>query len=130
MAAQEFLAALVVGSGDVTRFISPDAAIAAVTPAPYTAIELEDVLVDHELTEADDVPQTGRTVHLLATATAIVTNDQAISVEYALTMTAREGRWEVAAIDATPQTLPSETPTPSATQTPGGATASDEPSTN
>lgn len=113
VAAGEFLNALLVGSGDVTRFISPGASIRAVSPAPYTVVELEDVLVDQELTEGDATPETGRTLHLLVTAIATATADQQITVSYALTMTAREGRWEVAAIDASPRTLPAPQGSPS-----------------
>lgn len=114
IATGEFLRALIAGAGDVTRFISPGADITAITPAPYSAVELEDVLVDDELTDADANPETGRTVHVLVTATASLTKDQAISVAYSLTMTAREGRWEVAAIDASPQ-VRAAAPTPSGT---------------
>lgn len=110
VAATQFLAAMLAGSGDLTRFISPGASIAPIVPAPYTAIEVEDVLVNQELTEADVAPETGRTLKLLLTATATATADQQISVTYALTMTAREGRWEVSSVDPTPTTLAEEAP--------------------
>lgn len=123
IAAEEFLGALIAGGGDVTRFITPGADIKAITPAPYTSVELEDVLVDDELTEADANPETGRTVHLLITATAALTRDQATTVAYALTMTAREGRWEVAALDPAPKLRPVSDPS-AQPETTGGAAPS------
>lgn len=100
-AAEDFLSGMLVG-GDVERYISPTAEISAILPSPYTAVEVEEIRLDQELTEADEAPETGRTLRMLVTADAAVGRDQVITVQYALTMTAREGRWEVAAIDPAP----------------------------
>ena len=104
-AAGEFLTALLVG-GDVTRFISPTADIRAVSPAPYATVEVDDVQVDEDLTDlSDDTPTDGQQLHLLVTA--VVTpgakaKTNALTVQYALTVTARAGRWEISSLDPSP----------------------------
>lgn len=105
-ASAEFLSALLVG-GDVTRVISPGAQIRAISPAPYTVAEVEEVRVDEDLTELPkDLPD-GQEVHVLVTATATPkASAGALSVQYALTLTARDGRWEVSSHDPAPSTLP------------------------
>jgi hypothetical protein len=115
-AAGEFLAALLVG-GDVTRVISPGAEIRAVVPAPYTTVKVQDVQVDEDLTGlTTETPSDGRQLHLLVTASVVgVAETSGLTVQYALTLTARAGRWEVAAIDPSPTDSPGQ---PSQTQTP------------
>lgn len=100
----EFLKALlVVNGGDVTRYTTPGAPIRSVSPAPYVAVDLEDVLVDRDISNVNQAaPATGTRVHLLVTATATGTDKRQITVQYALTLTARAGRWEVTAIDPAP----------------------------
>lgn len=100
-AAQDFLTALLV-AGNVDRFIAPDSEITAVLPAPYAQIEVDEILLDRELEDADTNPETGRTLHLLITATAAVDGEHQTTVQYALTMTSREGRWEASSIDVAP----------------------------
>jgi hypothetical protein len=108
-AAGEFLTALLVG-GDVTRFVSPSARIRAVTPAPYTAVEVDDVQVDADLTEVPTAsPTDGLQLHLLVTATVTpTTRAGALTVQYALTVTARTGRWEVSSLDPAPAASPNQ----------------------
>ena len=100
----EFLKALlVVNGGDVTRYTTPGAPIRSVSPAPYVAVEIEDVLVDRDISSINQAdPATGTRVHLLVTATATGTDKRQITVQYALTLTARAGRWEITAIDPAP----------------------------
>jgi hypothetical protein len=100
-AAQDFLTALLV-AGNVDRFIAPDSEITAVLPAPYSQIEVDEILLDRELEDADANPKTGRTLHLLITAVAAVDGEHQTTVQYALTMRSREGRWEASSIDAAP----------------------------
>lgn len=103
---QGFLTALLTGNGDVTRYSSPGTAIAAVTPPPYTAVTVNDLMVDRDLAGLTGQPAAGDQVRLLATATATAGPKQAITVQYALTLLARAGRWEVKAVDATPESTP------------------------
>lgn len=102
-AAAEFLTALLVG-GDVTRYITPGAPILAVTPPPYTKVEVDKVQADedpsdHNTTKPEDGDQLQLLVRAVATPTA---ETSAVSVQYVLTVTARAGRWEVSSLDPAP----------------------------
>jgi hypothetical protein len=99
----EFLAALLTGSSDVTRLVSPGGVIAPVTPPPYTAVRLSDLTADQPVSPTANPPQSGGAVHVLVTAEATASPDQTTSIQYALTMRSRAGRWEVAAIEPAPR---------------------------
>ncbi|MCO7219527.1 conjugal transfer protein [Klenkia sp. PcliD-1-E] len=114
VATGEFLSALLAGVGDVTRYVTPGVDIAAIQPAPYVAVDQRTVRVDQELGEDTQTPTTGDTLRVLTTADVTSPAGQVIAVQYALTLTAREGRWEVTAIDPSPAQSTSA-PQPSAT---------------
>lgn len=102
-AINDFLAALLAGSGDLTRFISPGAQIRPVTPPAYPmGVQVTNVLLDVELTDMDENPATGRTLHALVSASGSAGPEQATPIQYPLTLVAREGRWEIASIDPAP----------------------------
>ena len=103
----EFLAALLTGAGEVTRYASPGTTVVAVTPAPYTAVVVTDVMVDRDLPADRVAPAPGDQRRVLVTARASSGVRQEISVQYALTLLARAGRWEVKAVDPAPMTVPS-----------------------
>ncbi len=114
-----FLAALLTGSGDVTRYVSPGSVIPAVTPAPYRAVTVGEVLADRDV-PGSALPATGGDrVRVLVTAAAGPSARQQLSVQYALTLTARAGRWEVTALDPTPELASSAGGPPPAGSTPG-----------
>lgn len=97
-AVQAFLRALLTGQGDVTRYISPGAPIEAIAPAPYVRVDLSAVAG-----LSDEVqPAEGKQVHVLATAVGADAAKRTTTTQYALTLKARGGRWEVAAIDLAP----------------------------
>ncbi len=100
-AANDFLSALLAGSGDVARYISPGSEISAITPPPYTTVVIEDVMVTEEPLDGTS-PADGTESHLLVSATVTAQAKQDVSVQYALTLAARDGRWEVKAIDLAP----------------------------
>lgn len=107
----QFLGAYVAGSGDVSRYLTPGVTLTAVDPAPYTSIQVEDLRgsgADAEETAA--APKDGQRMRVLASATAVVTTKQTVSVVYALTLTARAERWEITAIDPAPAFTPPQTP--------------------
>lgn len=117
----QFLAALLTGTGDVSRYLSPGTAITAITPAPYTATAVTTIVTDRELTAGAAVPADRTHLRALVTATATAGPEQDATVQYALTLTVRGGRWEVTAIDPEPAlqpTAPSAAPT--STRTPPG----------
>lgn len=105
----DFLAALLTGAGDVSRYTTPGTSITPVTPVPYTAVEVHEVLATHESAAA---PEQGEQLRLLVTATARVSKQQETSVQYALTLAARSGRWEVKTVDPAPATARPSTPQP------------------
>ena len=116
---EAFLAAYLAGSGDITRVISPGSTINAVLPAPYQELKVTDVRSDRE---ASDTPAGGDVVHVFATADVISASGQRLTTTYALTLTARDGRWETTTVDLAPQerstgatstTKSTPTPTPS-----------------
>jgi hypothetical protein len=110
LAARDFLAALLTRAGDVTRYLSPGTSVAPIDPPPYATVEVQEVLVDTDLTNAPTTPRQGEQLQLLVTATAAADAEHEISVQYALTLAARAGRWEVKAIDPAPTREPT-TPT-------------------
>lgn len=104
IAVQDFLAALLTGAGDVTRYVSPGTTIAAVTPAPFTSVAVTDVLVNLDMPAEQAAPAAGNQRQVLVSARASGAAKQEIGVQYALTLVARAGRWEVKSIDPAPIT--------------------------
>ncbi|MFC8532432.1 conjugal transfer protein [Streptomyces sp. NPDC057249] len=105
-----FLAAYLTGQGELNRYVSPGLQVAAITPAPYestlvTAVR-DDQAADDD--EADAVPEDGTQRHVLVSVSA-TTGGQDYLLSYALTLTTRDGRWEVASIDTAPVLSPDQT---------------------
>jgi hypothetical protein len=119
-ATAEFLAALLTGTGDVTRYVTPGTQIPAITPAPYAEVLIRDLNVDVDPADMPEEPSTGDELHELVTAEARSSIGQAISVQYALTLTAREGRWEVRSMELAPRQAADQ---PAATTAPAPAPA-------
>jgi len=108
---EAFLSAYLAGSGEISRYVSPGSEISAITPAPYMTITVTDVKSD---VEPSDTPSTGSVVHVLATAEVLSASDQRLTTTYALTLTARDGRWETTSVDLAPleSAAPGADPTP------------------
>ncbi|GAB1646802.1 hypothetical protein KRMM14A1259_72250 [Krasilnikovia sp. MM14-A1259] len=110
-----FFAALLAGGPEIERYLAPGTTIAAVVPAPYTAVRLErlSAVKDAEVGAGQDLPADGTRVQLLATVAAKV-GDQPGEwrLTYPLTLAVRGGRWEITAIDTTPA-VPAPTPSSS-----------------
>lgn len=118
-----FLAAFTSDAGgDVTRYLSPDAGsrITAVTPAPFTAIEVTDLAADEDLDDSQP-PTEGQQVDVLVTAVGRTGSGQELPLGYAITLRGRDARWEVDELQIAPtpnasdtgQAGPSATPTTS-----------------
>ena len=121
----QFLAAYAAGAGDVTRYTAPGSAITAITPAPYTGLDVGQVRATPSATGAGATPGDGQVAHVIASATAMRSPEQSSPLSYALSLKARAGRWEVASIDPAPRLRSQATdpaPQPSATPTPPGGT--------
>ncbi|MFC9931662.1 conjugal transfer protein [Streptomyces sp. NPDC127190] len=95
----EFLAAYLTGAGEVDRYLAPGVTLARVSPAPYTAVTVQQVSATEEAAAAEKVPADGMAVHVLASVEA---RDAAgrWPLAYELTLKARSGRWEVAALQS------------------------------
>ncbi|WP_216216857.1 conjugal transfer protein [Amycolatopsis aidingensis] len=114
-----FLAAYVAGQGAVDRFVAPGAPLAAVTPAPYRAVRVEEVRT-HETFEPGQAarPPDGTETRVLARAWGRDAAGEDTPLDYALTLRARAGRWEVRQIDPAPLSAAPPAPPPEPTQPP------------
>ncbi|MFI9283215.1 conjugal transfer protein [Streptomyces sp. NPDC053076] len=95
----QFLGAYLTGAGEVDRYLAPGVKLTAVSPAPYTAVAVQEVSAVEEAAAAEKVPPDGTTVRVLASVEA---RDAAgrWPLGYELTLKARSGRWEVAALQS------------------------------
>lgn len=91
-----FLAAMVAGDGEITRYLRPGTSVSAVTPAPYTAAAVTGIKGSHEATES---PADGDGTHALITTELTRLDGDKTTAQYVLTLVARDGRWEVAGVE-------------------------------
>ncbi|WP_324199050.1 conjugal transfer protein [Nocardia amamiensis] len=92
-----FLGALLAGTGDVARYTTPDAGLAALKPAPFTAVELVSL-------SADDAGcgSSAAKAQVLATVNPKADTGATATLAYPLTMIRNAGQWQVASIDPIP----------------------------
>lgn len=101
-AATDFLNAYLAGSGDVSRYTSPELSIdpvRPVEPSPFKGVELEWAKTNKDL---PDNPVDGDVVELHVRAKGVTPDDQKQQIEYIMEMKLRASRWEVNAIQAAP----------------------------
>ncbi|WP_228049421.1 conjugal transfer protein [Streptomyces justiciae] len=96
----EFLAAYLTGAGEVDRYLAPGMRLTAVSPAPFSAVTVRQISAIEEAAAGDAVPGDGTRVRIQAAATA-QDNSGRWPLVYELTLTARSGRWEIAALTST-----------------------------
>ncbi|WP_329412032.1 conjugal transfer protein [Nocardia vinacea] len=95
--ASGFLTAYLTGTGDVGRYITLDAGITALRPAPYTTVETVAVTSD------DNSCGTARSAaQVLATVNPKGDGGVAPTLAYPLTMVRDNGQWQVQSVDAVP----------------------------
>src|SRR4029453_5294543 len=99
-----FLAAYLLGDGELTRYVSPGSALSPISPPPYTELVLRDLFPDESSSAG---PSGGRERGgprrgVLATVDATDRYATTRQLSYALTLTSRDGRWEVSALDPAP----------------------------
>ncbi|MGW2940166.1 conjugal transfer protein, partial [Streptomyces sp. NPDC001156] len=99
LAVGEFLAAYLTGAGEVDRYLAPGVKLTALSPAPYTAVSVEQISAVEEAAAAEQVPADGTTVRVLASVQARNAGGR-WPLAYELTLKARSGRWEVAALQS------------------------------
>ncbi|WP_329437847.1 conjugal transfer protein [Streptomyces canus] len=95
----EFLTAYLTGAAEVDRYLAPGVNLAAVSPASYTAVAVQQVSAIEEAAAAEQVPADGTTVRVLASVEARDATGR-WPLAYELTLKARSGRWEVAALES------------------------------
>lgn len=134
VSAQQFLNAMLAGSGEIGRYTSPGVVVAPIDPPIASSVEVETVSTVDDLPPASETVKDGQTSQVLITARLRNEQSPGMSAQYALTMKARAGRWEVAAVDPAPQlrspsaapsveTSQSSSPT---TQTPASPTPTEQ----
>ncbi|WP_410597876.1 conjugal transfer protein [Amycolatopsis sp. lyj-23] len=98
-----FLTAYLAGQGQLDRFVSPGTSLALPRPAPYTAVQVTEVRT-HERFEPGQAarPVDGTVIHSFTHAWGWDATGQGTPVDYALTLAARAGRWEINRIDPAP----------------------------
>lgn len=114
-----FLNAYLASSGELDRYTSPGVRLQPVSPAPYTEVKVTDVHVDSASAGEHGVPGDGATRRLLVTVDATDQDGRTFPLSYALTLTSRAGRWEVASLDDAPALKPGSKPSAAPTNTPG-----------
>ncbi|ATM24756.1 hypothetical protein SMD44_p10257 (plasmid) [Streptomyces alboflavus] len=129
--AASFLKAYIAGQGELDRYTSPGVHISPVVPTPYTSIKVTGVQDDSADGTSAKVPGDGKRRRLLITVDAQDKAGHSFPLTYALGLTARSGRWEVASLDDAPATASASTPSaapdaqapsaPSASATPSGS---------
>ncbi|MGW2089118.1 conjugal transfer protein [Streptomyces sp. NPDC001880] len=98
-----FFAAYLAGSGELDRYLSPGTALAAVSPAPYTQVEVDRLAEVGTSDPGSAGPQSdGARRRLLVDITASDADGQKRPLTYAITITARDGRWEIASVEGAP----------------------------
>lgn len=95
----DFMTAYLTGQGDVTRVVSPESTITAITPAYWTRATVRTLASTEEISDSD--PADGRTAELLVDVD--LTRDETTKpAQYVLGMNVRDGRWEVQSLDSAP----------------------------
>lgn len=93
-----FVAALLAGDGDIGRYVAPGSSVTAVTPAPFTSVEV---------VAAGSVPWAAGTRLVGSEVEGSDTAGTVQPLAYSLVMGERDGRWEVVELLAAPP-LPSD----------------------
>lgn len=123
-----YLTALLAGTGDITRYLSPGVTVTAITPPPYVKVRVERIEASDEVDGLlEGAPANRATVHVRVTTTNFTALKQGatppapgsppantgLTGQFLLQLTARDGRWEVSGVDQAPQlTTPAEPAAP------------------
>ncbi|MFI6358012.1 conjugal transfer protein [Streptomyces sp. NPDC050743] len=99
LAVGEFLAAYLTGAGEVSRYLAPGVRLAPVSPAPYTAVLVQQVSAADQTAAAEHVPADGTRVRVLARVKARDAGGR-WPLAYELVLKARSSRWEVAGLQS------------------------------
>ncbi|GAA4981142.1 hypothetical protein GCM10025734_01370 [Kitasatospora paranensis] len=102
-----FLAAYLTGTGQLGPYTTPGVVMSPVSPAPYSSLTIAGISDDKPAGSSGStaVPADGTLRRVLAQVNA-TSSAGTFSLNYALTLRARAGRWEVNALDLAPRLSP------------------------
>ncbi|MEY2245952.1 conjugal transfer protein [Streptomyces sp. BF23-18] len=95
----EFLGAYLTGAGEVDRYLAPGVRLSAVSPSPYSAVTVQQVLGAEKAAAAEQMPGDGTRVRVLARVEARDAGGR-WPLAYEVVFKARSGRWEVAGLES------------------------------
>jgi hypothetical protein len=95
----EFLGAYLTGAGEVDRYLAPGVRLSAVSPSPYSAVTVQQVLGAEKAAAAEQLPGDGTRVRVLARVEARDAGGR-WPLAYEVALRARSGRWEVAGLES------------------------------
>ncbi|MFD4482804.1 conjugal transfer protein [Streptomyces sp. NPDC058471] len=98
----DFLGAYLSGTGELDRYLSPGTDMSAVSPAPYEEIKVTQVAEHGGEFRPGAAASEGARRRLLVDLEATDHAGQTRPLTYALALTARDGRWEISALDTAP----------------------------
>lgn len=103
-AVTEFLTAYLTGAGELDRYLAPGTELTAITPAPYAGVAVDQMQIqgDQVSEPTTTVPSDGTRSRLVVSVRATGHDQVRVPLSYALTLKARAGRWEIAALDGAP----------------------------
>lgn len=117
-AVEGLLGALLTGTGDLARYLAPDAVLTPVDPPPLTAVAVERI--------ASSTGSAGTVVRVQVRATSAGGHDQVLG--YEVVLVERAGRWEARSISGAP-TLDQRSPSSPADPASSPTTSPNEPAT-
>jgi hypothetical protein len=113
---REFFAAYLTGVGEVDRYLSPGTRLSAVSGTGYRLVVVDRVASNRDVADGA-APRDGTRLQVRANVTATDAAGDQWPLSYVLALTARDGRWEITAVEAG---APADTAKASPTATAGG----------
>lgn len=95
----DFMTAYLTGTGDVTRYVSPQATINAITPAYWTDAAVRSLSSSEEVPER--TPTAGQTAQVLVDVN-LTRESTTKPAQYVLDLSVRDGRWEISSLNSAP----------------------------
>lgn len=106
-AVHDFLMAYVTGTGDISRFIAPEASITEISPAPYNSVTIRSIFAS---AVATDAPSEGEEIDVFVDVVFTAADGRSIPATYVLSLSSRAERWEIAEIHTAPLISPDSDP--------------------
>lgn len=98
--AAEFLRSYLTGVGEVDRYLAPGTTLAGLAVGSFTAVDVGEVLSADEAGAGAKVPADGTRARVEVAVTARAEGGATWPLRYELTLSARDGRWEIASLDS------------------------------